>query len=102
MAKNHGSDWLMGDAPSKKQLDDVEKVLDDAARSAGLMVDGIGKVSKAMAAVLASGLKRHTLLVLLQDKLGRGSGGRPKFSLETIDKVLTALQGVGDYVERKQ
>ena len=108
MAKNRGADFVLGKLgekepqPTHEQLDEVERYFDRAAANAGMMADGVGAAVKAIGALLNAGLTRKAICLLVQGTFGKGPGGKPKYSIETIDDILSGLEGLSEYLEHKR
>lgn len=97
------ADWLMGPSGvrtkreareigvTKKDVAAAVAFLEDAAVRSGEISEAVQRVVTAALSILGSGLTRRAVCVLVQDRLGKGPGGRPEMSIEQIDKVLSGL-----------
>jgi hypothetical protein len=100
MAKNHGADFLVGGITdvSKKMLDAAEQFL-EYGEGGRQLAASVARVAQGADALLTSGLTKRGICVLLQDRLGKGPGGKPAYSIETLDKMLTELASLGQFLE---
>lgn len=105
-----GPDWMLGDvgkpkkekklerAPTKLELDQAEKFLEDAAGDGKALVAGLKKATSAIDAIRTSGLTGEALVVLVLAKCGYCvNHGKNKPSAEVVQGVLEGLFRLGEY-----
>lgn len=99
--KNHGFELPMPNglkASSALDLDSIEQWMSDAESSAGSIGREVAAFARLAQLLLATGLSRNAVALLVQDLLPKTRRGNPTVTTVTILRVLDGASRLGEHL----